>query len=224
MAKIENILQKLENGAETIIDLPTNDENRRLNAAFVSGEIPNFQLVFPPDSWEEKDLVLGISCHITVKYKGTPVSILAELDKIDDARRLSFIAREPIDPESLREYFRVSLNIPVEISYTPGPREVKVNSWKMLGTTINLSGCGVLGMFTEKPPSFKRLQITIYPPESETTIRCSGNVVRTYRLRQKKYQVALHFINVDQALRDTLISYCLQEQRRQLRDNIRLHE
>lgn len=221
MAKIEEIIEQLKDGSEALVDLPTKEnENNRFNAIFSKAESPYFELFFPPKTWSSKDLILGINCQLTVKHKGASVNIIAELDTVINDRRLGFIAREPIKPEALREYFRVSINTPIEIGYVPGSKEVKLKKWSMVGTTVDLSGCGVLGLFAEKPEATNSVQIQITDPSNQKIISCFGHVVRTYRMRKKRYQVALHFDNITNDVRDQLIACCLQEQRRQLRENI----
>ncbi len=221
MAKIEEIIEQLQDGSETLVDLPNKkNEEHRLNAIFSKAESPYFELFFPPKAWNSDELLLGMNCQLTVKHKGASVNIIAELDTIINDRRLGFIAREPIKPEVLREYFRVSINTPIEIGYIPGPKEVKLKKWSMIGTTVDLSGCGVLGLFAEKPEANNRIHITMTDQASQTSISCFGHVVRTYRMRKNRYQVALHFENISNDVRDRLISCCLQEQRRQLRENI----
>ena len=221
MAKIDEIIAQLQDGSEALVDLPTQEnEDNRFNAIFSKAESPYFELFFPPKAWNSKDLLLGINCQLTVKHKGASVNIIAELDTVINDRRLGFIAREPIKPEALREYFRVSINTPIEMGYLPSAKEVKLKKWNMIGTTVDLSGCGVLGLFAEKPEATNNIHIKITDPASQKIISCFGHVVRTYRMRKKRYQVALHFDNISSDIRDQLISCCLQEQRRQLRENI----
>ncbi|WP_161630011.1 PilZ domain-containing protein [Desulfogranum mediterraneum] len=221
MSKIEDIIHKLQDGAESVIDLPDkHNEEHRYNAAFVGLEPPHFQLVFPPKSWESDSLLMGVNCQLTVKHKHNTVNLIAELDSVASDRRLNFIGREPIKPEELREYFRVAINTSIEIGYTAGASEVKLRSWKMIGTTVDLSGSGVLGLFAEKPASNSRLYIQIGIPQSEDMLSWIGHVVRTYRMRRNRYQVALHFDDITPKKRDQIIACCLQEQRRQLRERV----
>ncbi|PID72064.1 MAG: hypothetical protein CSA31_00180 [Desulfobulbus propionicus] len=221
MGKIEELVEKLRDGSEAVLDLTDKNGNtHRLNALYAQGDTPRFELFFPPNAWKSSDLALGVNCQVMVRHKGVGVNLVAELDQILNKRRLQFIAREPIKPEALREYFRVLINTTVEIGYIPGPKEVKTKKWQMVGTTVDLSASGVLGLFAEKPPSNNRLQIRIIDPSTLTPIACIGHVVRTYRMRKKRYQVALHFDNVEQSLRDKLIACCLAEQRKQLRENV----
>jgi len=222
VARINDILEKLIDNAPTIVDLPSsnNEVNIRCRALLVKKEFPSLELIFPPRSWEADDLHIGADCNLAVEHNGLIVNLIARLDGVVQERRLRFTAREPVSPEVLREYFRVAINIPVEASYIAGSKETKTRTWKMIGTTLDLSGSGVLALFPEKPPSHDRIQLVITMPDEKTPIVCLANVVRSYRVRKNKFQVAFQFENISTKTRDVVISWCLQEQRRQLRDNV----
>jgi len=219
VSKITEILDKLNDHAPAVIDIPArNGEHYRCKAMFVKKENLTVELVFPPNSWDADNLALGTECTVAVEHDGRDINILACLDQVTSDRRLQFTAKEPVSLESLREYFRVAIHLPIEASYIAGPREVNGKTWKMLGTTIDLSGSGVLAVLADKPPTTHNIQIVITMPEDEPSIVCLADVVRTYRLRKSRYQVAFHFEVVSTKTRDQIISCCLQEQRRQLRE------
>ncbi len=222
MSRIDEILEKMNDKAATVVDLPGNKEEVfRCKALLIKQESPQLELLFPPNSWIAEDLRLGANCNLSIDQNGKQISLIAKLDSVVDARRLQFTAREPITPESMRDYFRVTISTAIQASYVAEPRETKVQSWKMVGTTIDLSGSGVLAMFATKPPSNHRILLEITPPEDNEQIFCLADVVRTYRIRNNRYQVAFHFIEVTAKVRDQIISCCLKEQRRQLRENVR---
>jgi c-di-GMP-binding flagellar brake protein YcgR len=222
VARIDDILNKLNDNAHVVVDLPSNkEESIRCKALLIKKDSPRLELVCLPNAWEVDDLRIGANCNMVIEHKGGTVNLIARLDSIAGPRRLHFIAREPVSPETLRDYFRVSTKLPIEASYIAGPKEVNAQTWKMIGTTIDLSGSGVLALFAEKPASNNRIQLIITVPNEEAPIVCLANVVRTYRLRQKRYQVAFHFENISVKTRDLIVFYCLHEERRQLRENVR---
>ncbi len=222
MIKIDEILEKLNDNASVVVDIPsTKEEDLRCKAMLIKRESPLLELLFPPDSWTTTDLKFGANCNLVVDHKGTSVNLIARLDSAVGDRRLHFTAREPVAPEALRDFFRVSINATIEASYIAGPQEVRVHSWKMLGTTIDLSGSGVLALFPEKPPSNNRIQLIITTSADAPPLVLLANVVRSYRLRKNRYQVAFHFETLTEKNRDQLLSFCLQEERRQLRENVR---
>jgi c-di-GMP-binding flagellar brake protein YcgR len=221
MARILDILDKINDRASTTVDIPgKNGENYRCKAVLLKKDLPIIELVFPPNSWDESHLDLGADCNLAVEHQDRIINLIACLDKVSGDRRLQLTAREPIAPEALREYFRVLINSPIEASYIAGPREVKAKTWKMRGTTIDLSGSGVLAVFDEKPATTHNIQLIITAPGEDAAIVCLADVVRTYRLRKNRYQVAFHFDVISNKTRDQIISCCLQEQRRQLRENV----
>lgn len=221
MTRIDEILSAIHDNAPTIVDLPgNNEENFRCKALLIKKEPPVLELVFPPDAWEADALKIGADCNLAIDQSGQTINLIARLDAIVGDRRLHFTAREPVSPESLRDYFRVAINTPIEASYIAGPKETKTSTWKMIGTTIDLSGSGVLAVFAGKPPSEHRIQLIITVPEEEAPIVCLANVVRAYRIRKNRYQVAFHFDMMSTKSRDQIISCCFQEQRRQLRENV----
>lgn len=221
MARINEILEKLIDNTRVVVDIPGNSEDCfRYNALLIKREAPLFELLFPPKAWNIEDLNIGTDCTLAVDHNGMTVNLVARLDGVINDRRLGFTAREPLAPESLRDYFRVSINLPIEASYIAGPKEVKIQSWKLKGTTLDMSGSGVLALFDEKPPSNHRIQLVITAPGEETPIACLANVVRSYRIRKNRFQVALHFEHISTKTRDMVIACCLQEQRRQLRENV----
>ena len=218
MARIDEILNKLNDSSPVVVDIASNTEEAiRCKALLIKKETPLLELVFLPNSWEVGDLRIGGNCNMVIDHNGDTVNLIARLDSVADPRRLHFTAREPIEPASLRDYFRVSANLPIEASYIAGPQEINVQTWKMIGTTIDLSGSGVLAMFPGKPPSNNRIQLIITRPDEETPIVCLANVIRSYRLRQNRYQVAFHFENIDSDTQDRIIACCFELQRRNLR-------
>ncbi|MGD9949435.1 MAG: PilZ domain-containing protein [Desulfobulbus sp.] len=225
MAKITELLDRISDHAPTVADIPTkNGENYRCKAVLLKKNAAAIELVFPPNSWEENNLPLGANCNLTIDQQGQAVNLIARLDEVTGDRRLQFTAMEPVSPDVLREYFRVLVNMPIEASYIAGLREVNAKTWKMIGTTIDLSGSGVLAVFAEKPSTLHNIQLVMTMPGDEPSIVCLADVIRTYRLRKNRYQVAFHFEVISSKTRDQIISCCFQEQRRQLRENIQTKE
>lgn len=221
MATIEEILNTVSDSAPTVVDIPgRHDETFRCKALLIKKESPVVELLFPPDSWEADALEIGAKCNLVVEHKKTSLNLIAHLDSIIDDRRLLMTVREPISPSVLRDFFRVAINTPIEASYISGFKEVKVQTWKMIGTTLDLSGSGVLALFAEKPASSYHIQLVISVPQEPTPIVCLASMVRSYRIRKNRHQVAFHFENISAKTRDQIISCCLQEQRRQLRENV----
>ncbi|MDX9835455.1 MAG: PilZ domain-containing protein [Desulfobulbus sp.] len=221
MSRLDELLAKIADNVPAVVDIPgQGGEMFRCNALVTGKKSPALELLFPPDAWQAEDLRLDGSCSIAVEHQGQKIVLIARLEQAIDNRRLLFIAREPITPESLRDYFRVPINTPVKASYTAEQRDTRMASWKITGTALDLSGSGMLAMFSEKPPSSQRILLEITPPENPEPIFCLANVIRSYRVRRNRFQIAFHFIEMTSKTRDQIVSCCLKEQRRQLRENV----
>lgn len=221
MSRLDELLAKIADNVPAVVDIPgQGGEMFRCNALVTGKKSPALELLFPPDAWQAEDLRLDGSCSIAVEHQGQKIVLIARLEQAIDNRRLRFIAREPITPESLRDYFRVPINTPVKASYTAEQRDTLMASWKITGTALDLSGSGMLAMFSEKPPSSQRILLEITPPENPEPIFCLANVIRSYRVRRNRLEIAFHFIEMTSKTRDQIVSCCLKEQRRQLRENV----
>ena len=223
MSGIAEIINQLHDSAIATVDIPIEKgESQRLKCILKKTQSPSFKLIFPPDILELDQLSYGITCRLIVKLDDGSVNLNVKLNDADGDRTLNCTALESVNPESLREYFRVMISAPVRASYQPGPREIKYRAWKLSGHTIDLSGGGVLALFPGKPVNTNRIQLEIDLPGQEAPVICQSKVIRTYRMRKKRYQVAFYFEDIDRKSRDIIISCCLQEQRRQLRDKVRV--
>ena len=224
MARINDILDKLNDNAHTTVDLPGDgDECFRSNALLIKKENPYLELLFPPDAWNARDLKLGSDCTLIVDHNGRPINLVARLDSVVNDRRLSFTAREPLSPESLRDYFRVSISIPIEASYVAGLKEINARSWKLSGTTLDMSGSGALCSFSEplEKDTQARIELTLPTREMEV-ITAFGHVVRCRKIKEHLYHIALHFDAIDSESQDKIMACCFELQRRYLRMRVRL--
>ena len=221
MSRIHDILARLTDNAPAIVDLPDiHGKIIRRKALFIKKESPCLELVFPPRSWDAAELKIGADCALAVAHSSLTINLIVRLDHVVRDRRLSFTAKEPVEPESLRDYFRVAINTPIEAAYIAGPKEPSSDSWKLTGTTLDLSGSGVLALFSTSIPRNQYVQLAITVPEERDPIVCLASVVRSYKIRTTRFQVAFHFENVTAKTRDMIMACCLQEQRRQLRENV----
>jgi len=222
VAGITEIINQLEDSALATLDIPIHEgEDQRLNCIFKKTESPSFSLVFPPGTLPLEIIRFDTKCRLIVKHHESSLNLNVRIDETDGKRTLYCTALESISPESMREYFRVMISVPIRASYKPGPRE-KTDPWELDGHTIDLSGGGVLALFPGKPLTRNRITLEISLPEQQAPVVCTAKVVRTYRLRKNRFQVAFNIVDIEAKARDLIISSCLQEQRRQLRNKIRV--
>ena len=222
MSGIIEVINQLDDSALATIDIPiTEGEDQRLNCVLKKTQAPSFRLVFPPHTLPLDRIEFGTPCRVVVKHIDGAINLKVRIDQTDGDRTLLLTAVESINPEALREYFRVMISLPIRASFTVDRPEYRHRSWELEGYTIDLSGGGVLALFPGKPQTKSHIHLDLQLPDQQH-IHCLGKVVRTYRMRKKRYQVAFMFENIDQKSRDMIISCCLKEQRRQLREKVRV--
>jgi hypothetical protein len=222
VAGISEIINQLDDSALATLDIPIQEgEDKRLNCILKKSEAPSFKLIFPPSTLPLDIIKFDTKCRLIVKHHDSSLNLNVRIDETDGKRTLYCTALESISPEAMREYFRVMISVPIRASYKPGPRE-KNAAWELDGHTIDLSGGGVLSLFPAKPATKNRINLEISLPDQPAPIVCTARVIRTYRLRKNRFQVAFNIVEIEAKARDIIISSCLQEQRRQLRNKIRV--
>ncbi len=223
MSEIKKIIEQIDDNIRVTIDVPmTNGDTQRIDGILKKTSLPpSFEILYPPGILKTESLEYKSKCILSAKHEEKIVNLEIHIDGADN-NALTCTAFSSIKPEKLREYFRVMIKTSIRASYKPGPKEIKISPWILTGDTIDLSGGGVLAIFQGKPGSNNHIQLEIDIPGQKTSIRCKAQVIRTYRMRQKRYQVAFSFEDIEHKAKDIIISCCLQEQRRQLREKVRV--
>lgn len=219
-APITKTIKNLADSESAEIDLTTTDKQViRLNCVYKVSDAPNFFLVFPPKTLPS-NIDTDQYCPISIKNGKSPLTLTARILEITGDRTIELSAKNSINPESLREYFRVDTRVAINAHFEPELPGGKLQSWKLVGQTLDLSASGMLAILPEEPPTRHLITIEINLKGVEKHIQCLGHIVRCKRLRKGSYQVAFHFDSISPKHRDTIIAFCLQEQRNNLREKI----
>ncbi len=218
--KISEIIKRIVDSETAQIDITTLDgQTIRLNCIYKESHSPNFYLVFPP-----KKLPTNIDpqkhCPVSIKCGNSALTLTALIVEISGDRTLELTAKTTVRPESLREYFRVGAKLSITAKFEAASPDSRPPSWSLKGRTLDLSGSGALAIFPAEPKSKHKLVLLIHLGHNHSQIECLGHIVRSRRIRKANYQVSFHFDYISPKSKDTIISYCLQEQRNQLRDKI----
>ena len=210
------IIKKIKDSSlAKLISARPDGEPIHLDCIYKESESPHFFLVFPPHTLP--DNIEELTCKISISSEDEPVIITASIVAQVNDRTIELKGEESIDPTSLREYFRVFYKTVVNASHEPTSENPKAKSWSMQGNTVDLSGTGLLAIFPEEPQNTTNIFLDFSLPDINKSIQCVAHVVRTRRIRKGRYQVALHFDHIARKNRDSIITACLHEQRRQLR-------
>jgi c-di-GMP-binding flagellar brake protein YcgR len=221
---IKEIVNTIQDSANVLVDIPMKtNTHKRLNSIYIKTEPPGFKLIFPPNSLPQTDEIdhQG-TCKLSINKQDSEVILAANIDQIEGDRTLHLIAREPLKAEVLREYFRVTIRSPIHAHYENERKEVAPHTSDLNGETVDLSGGGVLALLPQNPLNKNNILLEIILPDNSGPVEILAHVVRVQRLKKTKYQVAFQFDKVDAKTQDRIIACCMQQQRKQLRDKIRV--
>lgn len=216
---IKKIIQSIKDSLPAKISLVLNDRTSvDLKCIYKESASPLFLLVFAPKVIPE-NIDYNQTCSISITDSEPPVTLSAMIRQQRDDRTLELVGQKTIDPATMREYFRVDMRIVVSTSYEPGPNEI-TPSWALHGQTIDVSASGLLAIFPGALPNLNHIRVTFETPHNNKTIHCMACVIRQQRLRKQKWKVSLHFESIEHKDRDHIISSCLKEQRKQLKEKV----
>ncbi len=219
-ASISDTIKKLSDSASAKIDLTTTTRQKiRLNCIYKESEAPSFFLVFPPKVLPDTIDTEKI-CPVSINAGSTTLALNAQIIAIKGDRTLELVGKSSVRPESLREFFRVDTKLYITAEFEPQALGGAIPSWSIEGRTLDLSGSGVLAIFPEEPLSKQRIELSIDLDDDNNPIQCIGHIVKVRKLRKRRYQVSFHFDSISPKDKDTIISYCLREQRNSLRNMI----
>lgn len=190
-----------------------------LDCVYKEDEAPNFFLAFPPGKLP-KNIDTTKNCSVSLKGAEPPLVITASIDEQSGDRLLSLRAKKAVDPTSMREYFRVDMNTRITARYEPLHEQSSSKRWEIQGETIDISGTGLLGIFLDEPPSRTNITIDLYLEYYKDIITFKARVIRIRRLRKEKYRIAFHIEDIAPKDRDKIITSCLYEQRKMLRERL----
>ncbi len=197
-------------------------QSLQLNCVFKEEIAPCFGVVVPPGRLVET-IDTAKPCLMTILLdEERPLVFTASIRQITSDRSLSLVASDEIDPTSLRDYFRVSIALPVKISLVTDTNPQSDDSWSLSGETLDLSGSGSLAVFPSECRAKSKIQIELDLGHPQQRVACQGHVVRIKRLRGGRWQTALHFDTISPRVRDAIITACFHEQRRRLRGYVKI--
>ncbi len=218
---ISNIVKEIEDHRAAHIKIVLRGGKQQSCACtFKVDAPPNFYLVFPPTTLPE-NIDLSAYHPVSVKRENSTTSLNAKIIEQKGDRTLHLAAKSIVDPASLREYFRINTATNITVSHTSSLESSGTSNWSISGETQDISGSGVLALFPDEPRSRDHLVMELYLPDKQITVNAVGHVVKKKRLRNRKWQVALHFDSISTKHRDAIITYLLSVQRKQLRENVR---
>ncbi len=215
-----SILDKIPDQKPVRIFLPIKHSRKRYRtqAVYKQGSSIAFELYFRPGALPLDNLDQQQPCLINVDFGGPCISVEAT---IASATRsvLTMTAQKLVSHEQMREFFRVDATTEViSRSFQPEFFSANGSPWSLRGTTIDISGNGLLAFFNEQPPADPQVRLEIsLPPETPDIVKVLACPVRSQKIDNDQWEVAYHFEDISIGDRDKIIGWCLEIQRQLLR-------
>ena len=155
---------------------------------------------------------------MNVDFGGPNISMEASIASAT-SQALEMKAEELISHAQMREFFRVdAVTEVISKSFQPEFFGSQGRSWAIRGKTIDISGNGILAVFSETPPEDDLVRLEISLPERDSQIiKLLARPVRTHQIDEHQWETAYHFQDISSEDRDRIIGCCLEIQRRLLR-------
>jgi len=218
---LEEIFSQIETGKAVRVALPLlgTSERKRISCVYEALTPPVFLLLFVPNSLPFNEIDMNRKATVLLDIKGQNISLAADIQEKVNEQTLRLIARDVISHEQMRNYFRVDINAPL----IARPALRKDQEWTLSGETVDVSGSGLLAVFPEPIADDEPVQVElILPTGNGEPIKAVAHVVRSRKIRQGQYQVALHFDTIDSEDRDRIMACCFEIQRKHLRLKIQI--
>jgi len=221
MSSKTDILKDIPEGKPVRIFLPILQKLERIRAQCVyqNSDPPRFSLVFEPGILPVDKIDVSQPCIISIDMGGPTLSIEAMITKVSNRQTLHMIVRKTMSHKQMRDFFRVDAvtNVISKSFHTALVSDQKPR-WSTEGQTVDISGSGILAIFSEKPHADQqvRLEITMPNPEAEV-VTVLAHEVRSQKLHDGRFEVAYHFDDITTKDRDKIIGCCLVIQRKMLR-------
>ncbi len=216
VATLDDIFSQIETGKAVRIALPImgRTEKKRISCVYQKTSPPEFLLLFTPGSLPAADIDYNRKAGVLLDIKGQSVSLAADIQEKTADQALRLIARDVISHEQLRDFFRVDVTAPL----VARPVLPKEQEWTLSGETVDVSGSGLLAVFTHPIDAGEPVRVElVLPSGSAGPIEAVAHVVRSRKIDDNQYQVALHFDTIDSEDRDRIMACCFEIQRKHLR-------
>lgn len=175
---------------------------------------------FLPDQLPSKQLNTEGECQLSFEAGGQAHAFKARIDKVVSSDRLRLQAVQVFNREQQREYFRIDVELTLKYRRLS---EGEGGAARRVQARVNLSGGGLWFPLKEVLEPKERLSVEIFLPGSPPTRAFAiAEVIRMTGSDEASRGVAMKFNEIDDNDRDEIVGFCFAEQRRQLRNRIRV--
>jgi len=224
---VYSILEHLEEPKIVTIAIPIHEHEDPLVVQGIGTVLksPSFQVFFQKNNLPAlEEIDTESKCRVTLNIGGPSLSVFATIDMVDYQKErdvIKLIAVDMVEHSQKREYIRAPAEY-VNIKYIV---EGDQDSDFQTAYGVNISCGGVLIVSEKVLQKGQRIQFEIRLPYPEkVTFYCSGKILRAKEKRDGSCLIAIQFDDIEEEDCDSIMAYCFAEQRRQLRENVRVSD
>jgi hypothetical protein len=228
MPQGQDILETIADNkpVRAFLPLRTSEERYRVHCVYHRTTPPAFELLFSAGMLPVDAIDTDGTAIVSIDLGGPNLSIEAKIKAVKNEQVLEMVKIKSMSHAQMREFFRVDANAAViGRSFHPEIVNDQDESWSLAGRTIDISGNGILVAFPQEPPMDSQIRLEITLPTSEQqTISVLARPVRSQKISDRYFEVAYHFVDIDNEDRDRIISCCLVLQRKLLRLRVQVRD
>ena len=228
LTDFNQVFKKISSGKAMKIALPLKDspEKRRIACVYEEDSPPAFKLLFTSGSLPIDNLDRNRKAAVLIDIAGQNVTLSADIESVIDDQTLLLRARDVITHEQMRDYFRVDVSAPL-IARPVLPGTTLADDQEVLnGETVDVSGGGILAVFPHLIPADRPVRVELILPSSDEPrlVEAIAHVVRTQKLKDNQYKIALRFDQISPEDRDRIMACCFEIQRKHLRLKVQVKQ
>lgn len=228
MEPIETTLATIQDKLTVRVAFPVTDssEKIRINCIYLASTPPEFKLYFSPDTLPVHRIDRHQKCIVLFDVSSKNISMTADIKDIENDQIVHLVAREIVNHEQLRDYFRIDISTPVIAScLIPQDLGYELDHWRLSGETIDVSGSGILAAFPQPLDQTKSVRIDLVLPVADGyVVKATAKVIRIRQINENRYHVAFRFDKITSEDRDRIVGCCFEIQRRHLRLKVQVKD
>lgn len=213
-----SVLDHLQDYRVVKVNLPLEGgKHAHLDGVAKLAAAPQFEITFLPDQLEKLSLDKETTCRVMLDVAGEHKSITARIVDQPTAERLLLEQVESFVHKQKREYFRVDADLSVSYWAIDEANPVACS----VASSVNISGGGIRLPVSQPLSERTRVGFEIVIDDPPAVIECVGEVVAFYDNGDGP-SAAFRFIGLEPEDQDAIVSFCLAEQRKQLRLKVKV--
>ncbi len=220
MPTLDEIFTQIQTGKAVRIALPVAGimEKQRVGCVYQEEDPPEFLLLFNPGVLPA-EIDMNRKAAVLLDISGQSISLSVDIKQVLNNQTLRLVARDVISHEQLRDYFRVDVSAPLVARPALPENDLAMEEeWNLSGETVDVSGSGLLALFSTPIDQDKLVRVDLVLPTGDVQpVQTIAHVVRSRKIADDQYQVALHFDQIKPEDRDRIMACCFEIQRKHLR-------